>query len=218
MEASVTALKETLISCSQRQRFLKTKPEARSYCKWLNYNTDCISSFQFLVLSYSIGKEWKTDNWGGECEQIPGKLGPWAPRFCLPRLPVLLHLWGGCFPEESVMASFEVLALQETTDFPQDLPILPHCFWLYNQTQVPAAPEGETLSYPWGGVIHSEESDGFVCSYLENGGGMDLKGVGSKNIKLDQAEFLLIKSSLSRESRLKVLGWRTKSGSNSLLG
>lgn len=67
-------------------------------------------------------------------------------------------------------------------------------------------------------MIHSEESDGFVCSYLENGGGMDLKGVGSKNIKLDQAEFLLIKSSLSRESRLKVLGWRTKSGSNSLLG
>lgn len=67
-------------------------------------------------------------------------------------------------------------------------------------------------------MIHTEESDDFVCSCLENGGGMDLKGVGSKNIKLDQAEFLLITSSLSRESRLKVLGQRTKSGSNSLLG
>lgn len=105
-------------------RFLKTKLTISS-CKWPNYNTDWISNLaKCLLLKWLhwLGRNGILEMRVGHKERSRWSWGHWTSTFfwvfftSVSSLPPLSEVAGPALPEEPVMASFEVVDLQDPAD------------------------------------------------------------------------------------------------------
>ena len=136
LQASASALKETLICLSCRAEVAENQAESCLESCWIATQIEFTAWQAFVVrVRHWWARKGIPEIETGTCEQIPVHLGTWAKSslpviqsfplsYPLPPLPhhILSEQVNPSLLEEPVTTSPEVVTLQSTIDFPQDLP------------------------------------------------------------------------------------------------